>query len=346
MLFDKDATTNPPVINHLPFKDKAWTKIGNGNEILAKKQKESSVSAEDSESSIDSSKKTIAKFAEGDLVYHSARWTPVTSIKDSSTLVIKIEDKAVEVPTADCTKVIPIQALFCTSSELKLSIIHVNGKQILSDIAKKLLKMHGVKGNKCDWNFAGKKRDPKDTIEMTGIKPNDKIACMAFGYEMKTFKRFQRLDTSRGWYMAGDSPDAITFVPSKSILLFGFGMYNTREGPPTYTIEYEVLLGDDKVKTEKKDITKPDETTEITKMFLNTADDPIPVPADTKITVSVKYPTYDQQSRLLVGTGGGDYETIAENEAGLFKVEDSSLSQNGTDKSSGQIPEIYYALVN
>lgn len=44
------------------------------------------------------------------------------------------------------------------------------------------------------------------------------------------------------------------------------------------------------------------------------------------------------------GSSGSDYENVQNEDMGLFKLEDSGDSGNGTSIYSGQIPEILYYL--
>ena len=69
--------------------------------------------------------------------------------------------------------------------------------------------------------------------------------------------------------MSRSNPDAICFVPTKEIRLFGFGMYHTREGPGTYTMRYEMILNSNPTKEGTVTITKPDESTQIEKVFFD-----------------------------------------------------------------------------
>ena len=144
--------------------------------------------------------------------------------------------------------------------------------------------------------------------------------------------------------MSHTSPDAIGFVPSITINLFGFGMYYTREGPTTYIMKYEILLGDDVKKSDTVTVTKTDDSAQIGKIWLTSDHDPIVVPGGVKISIVVRYIEYEDNSRLMVGTAGEDYDGLEGNDPGLFKVEESSISANGTDIHAGQIPEIYYTI--
>ncbi len=343
MLLERETTTNPPV---MPGSGgaKSWTALGNGNEALVRRGPKAVIQKEGSEED----KTTVAtkhkpdQLDPGDLVFYCEKWLKVDSVVEGKVTVTE-KDKTIELALADCVRAIPVQVLVYTPMHMDVYIMELNGKQEMTRLTKKVCKRAGAKAGKADWYYEGKIREKTDTVEKIGVKPGEKLACLLLGYETHTFKRFPQLDTSRGWYMSHSSPDAITFVPSREINLFGFGMYYTKEGPPTYTLEYEVKINDQTLKQDTLPVTKPGPEAEIMQVFLDPNQTPTKVASGDKIAVIVKYPNYDEGSKLIVGTAGEGYDTIEGNEPGLFKVEECGSSGNGTDINAGQIPELYYS---
>ena len=81
---------------------------------------------------------------------------------------------------------------------------------------------------------------------------------------------------------------------------------------------------------------------QIQQIFFNDSKEPLPVKAGENIGICVRYPEFDESSKLIVGDHGEEYEKIEDNEKELFKVSSHSDSGNGTDVNAGQIPELYY----
>ena len=341
MLFDKEFT-----INSIPIKteeSKIWISFGDGKEILEKKGLETIIETTKGSEQIILNKKYKEKLEVDDLIYYSDRWLPIIRINEGLVFV-KIDDKEINIPINDCIREIPMQILLCSIDSIFLHIMSVKGNYTLEYLSKKLYKKFNIKTSKGSWYYLGKLCNNSDTIESIHMKPNEKLSCIALKHDIKTFKRFKQLDESRGWYMSHTSPDAIGFVPSITINLFGFGMYYTREGPTTYIMKYEILLGDDVKKSDTVTVTKTDDSAQIGKIWLTSDHDPIVVPGGVKISIVVRYIEYEDNSRLMVGTAGEDYDGLEGNDPGLFKVEESSISANGTDIHAGQIPEIYYTI--
>lgn len=198
-----------------------------------------------------------------------------------------------------------------------------------------------LKSNKSDIYLNGKLVPPTETIESAKIKPNDKLACIMFGYDIKTFKRFRKVhDRDESWSMNNGGEDGITFVPSKELLVMGFGSYCTRQGQP-FTIGYDIYINEVPKKrgTAVCNKTGDEEVKQI--LF----DCPILVSADTKISIVVSYISYDASSFIFIGVEGDNYAIIESNEPGLFKVEECSLPRNTRGGLyAGEIPELYYAM--
>lgn len=341
-ILDKDATENPPPMVPVGGSRKSWFDIGNGKEILVKN---AATAKEEDKSATDVvvTKKKVGKIESGDLAYVKGKWSKLEEVKEGKG-VIKTGEQTVEVNLSDCEKEIPLRILFCSATSQSIYLIELNGRKPLAKVSTKFCQRHSVKTKKADWYFNGKLQDTGATIESIQVKPNDKLVCMMLGYDMKTFKRFKRLDDSRGWYMSHSSGDSITFIPSKKIQVFGFGMYYTREGPPTYTLNYELFINDDSKLKSTVVSTKPGQDSIVMPIYFDPNCTPYQIDQGSKIMIIVKYDQYDEGSKLIVGTDGNGYDTVEGNETGLFKIEENGHSGNGTDTNAGQLPELYYAL--
>jgi len=338
MILEEECSKNSDVKKSM--ENKQWVSIGEGKEVLVQ---QNPIKDNTPSEVILINKEQQANFKPGDLIWYSTQWIPIVSITNN-TVTIKTTEKTIELPLTECKTKIQIQILVCTQALLYSHILSVSADEILSKLGKKISKKFSSKTIKVDWYYNGKICTVNDSIESIGIKNNDKIICTLFGYDIKTFKRFREIEPGRGWYMSHSSADAITFIPSKNIALFGFGMYYTFSGPDTYTIRYEIILDEETKLENTVVISKRGDTEQISKVFLNEYQEPMFVSGGTKITVSVVYPTFENESRLQVGHYGNEYDSLEGNEPGLFTIEDSSRSHNGTGSSSGQIPELYYSL--
>ena len=337
MLWESKDTTNPS-----PSKttaSKVWKSLGNGNETLSKTIPAKLV---EESAEIASTKFEVEKIAVGDVVYWDDKWVVIEEIKDKM-LVVKHAGNKVEAETSLCHKRISIRILICTPSVQSIYLIDVEGSTKLSRFAKKFTKRFFAKANKPEWYLNGKVVDNDSTIEGMHLKLNDKLACMLLGYEIKTFKRFPKVD-DRGWYMSRTSKDSITFVPNKDIMVFGFGMFYTREGPSTYTIGYELFFNEDSKIKNTVTIAKPSPDDIIHSVYFYSDQTPTLASSGTKISICIHYDSYEEASRLRVGGDGRNYEKVEGNEEGLFVIESHHDSGNGTDVGSGQIPELYYAI--
>eukprot|EP00826_Nyctotherus_ovalis_P037086 TRINITY_DN3358_c0_g1_i1.p1 TRINITY_DN3358_c0_g1~~TRINITY_DN3358_c0_g1_i1.p1 ORF type:complete len:339 (+),score=73.13 TRINITY_DN3358_c0_g1_i1:103-1119(+) len=336
MLFDKDSTTNPPALK-LPF-SKTWLSLGSGKEILANQSSAAKPSA-----NIIVTSKRYGTLQPGNLIYYDNHWVPVDQVKDNKA-VVKVNEKIVELEIDDCVREIRIKILFCTSNCFYLHALPVRGNDTLEYISNKLIKKFNAKALKHDWFYSNKSCSKSATIEQLHANIDDKLLCLALGYDMRTFKRFRQLDDSRGWYLSRSSGDAVSFTAARAIYLFGFGMYYTKEGPKSYTMRYELLVNEEMVKSDVVVMDNSDDGTQIVQVFFDKEYKPISVDAGAKMTIVVKYLEFDEATRLLVGTSGENYNAVEDNEHGLFTVEESGLSGNGTDVHAGQIPELYYSL--
>eukprot|EP00826_Nyctotherus_ovalis_P066281 TRINITY_DN9783_c0_g2_i1.p1 TRINITY_DN9783_c0_g2~~TRINITY_DN9783_c0_g2_i1.p1 ORF type:complete len:350 (-),score=69.90 TRINITY_DN9783_c0_g2_i1:45-1094(-) len=337
MMLDEDF---PHLLPSVTSTQKTWISIGGGREVLVQ---QSTAKDKDVTDEIVVNKAVQSALKPGDLVWHADQWTPIAAVTNN-VVNIKMGEKSVEVALEECRTRIRLQVLVCTPALLYLHIVSVGAEELLSKLGKRLSKKFSVKTIKPDWYYNGKLCAITDTVESIGIKNNDKIVCTLLGYDIKTFKRFKEIEAGRGWYMSHSSPDAIAFIPSKGIVLFGFGMYYTLSGPETYTIKYELILNEEVKLENTATISKGDNPEQIWQVFFNEHREPVFIPGGMKVVVSVLYTEFNNDSRLQVGHQGNEYDSVQGNEPGLFTVEDTGRSHNGTGLSSGQIPELYYSV--
>eukprot|EP00826_Nyctotherus_ovalis_P004091 TRINITY_DN10848_c0_g2_i3.p1 TRINITY_DN10848_c0_g2~~TRINITY_DN10848_c0_g2_i3.p1 ORF type:complete len:123 (+),score=29.12 TRINITY_DN10848_c0_g2_i3:106-474(+) len=119
-------------------------------------------------------------------------------------------------------------------------------------------------------------------------------------------------------------------------------MYHCQEGPLSYLLSYQISLYDNIVKTDSILVTSVG-SEQVMAIYFTANKEPIFVEAGVKLSILVQYLDFDEGSKLYKGIGGDDYDNIDGNEPGLFRVEPHLESGNGTNASTGQIAEIYYA---
>jgi len=345
MIWDTKETTYLKSDINSKTASKQWKNLGNAVEIIQKSNVIPSKKVEETSQIIKNKKfEDSIKIIVGDIVFVNSKWAQVLEIKGEN-FVYSINGEKNESALNLAKKKIPIKIMVCTLNLQNIVLVDVGGRLTLKKLGIKLAKLLNAKCGKADWHFNGKLIDkPMDqTIESIKINPMDKLTCVMLGYEIKTYKRFPKVD-NRGWYMSNSSKDSISFIPSKPILLFGFGMYYTREGPPSYTLGYELFLEGESIVKDSVVINKVQPDDEIYKINFQKNGEPFEVNAATKISICCSYEHFEDASRLVVGADGSKYKDIEGNEPGLFEIQAHSDSGNGTDINSGQIPELYYSL--
>jgi len=337
MIFDnpEKITINPPHVLNLPL-PKSWTSLGDGTEALVKNQEISPQSLVTGSSEIIKKTKKITTAGEisiGNLFG-----------EEEFPAEAKKEDPQ---PEQENVQKIKIQVLLCNVNTYNILMLTVNSDLTLAKLAKKVFKSVAIKPGKYEFLYKGIKQNVNDTIAKIGVKENDKIACTCLGYDIKTFKRFKETHEDDSWSLSSHEPDAISFIAHRKVKIFGFGMYRVKEGPSSFVLKFELYVNDRKICEGKCEYNKFDYyTDEIGKIWLNEDHEPFDAPEESKITISVIYENFDNDTRIHYGIQGELYNNIEDNESGIFTVEVCSRSQNGTDLGSGQIPEIYYAIEN
>eukprot|EP00826_Nyctotherus_ovalis_P004090 TRINITY_DN10848_c0_g2_i1.p1 TRINITY_DN10848_c0_g2~~TRINITY_DN10848_c0_g2_i1.p1 ORF type:complete len:356 (+),score=87.95 TRINITY_DN10848_c0_g2_i1:63-1130(+) len=340
---DSDENIGPVQTSDAPSIDKIWLDIGNGKEALVKIS--SSTPAKNALSNPNTgaiiANTKYANIKVGEFIYYADKWIRVDDIKDDK-CIFKLNGKLQEIPFAECVKEIAIDLLVCRTSKAYLYRMLVNGRKTLIQLGEKLAKHNEMHMCRADWYFCGRKIHNETRIEGVNIKPMQKMLCLLQKYEMRTFKRFKEVDESQGWYMSKDKGDGICIIPSQSISVFGFGMYHCQEGPLSYLLSYQISLYDNIVKTDSILVTSVG-SEQVMAIYFTANKEPIFVEAGVKLSILVQYLDFDEGSKLYKGIGGDDYDNIDGNEPGLFRVEPHLESGNGTNASTGQIAEIYYA---
>ena len=321
---------------------KTWLDIGNGKEALVKPASKSSVVSKPaaSQGKVILNKKH-ARAEPGEFIYYANSWIKVEKIKKKS-CHIKYGGKDIKIPLSECIKEIPINILVCSTNRSYIYSMLVNGRKTFAQLGNKLSKHNDMRLSRIEWYYNGKKIHNETRVEGINIKPNEKILCMLQEYEIKTFKRFKKVDEAQSWSMTKDKADALNITPTQPISLFGFGMYHCRDGPSSYLLSYQISLYDSVVKGDSILVTRVGNEL-ILPIYFTANKEPIFVDAGVTLSIVLQYFDYDDSSKLYRGNDGEDYDSVEGNEPGLFKIDSHPESGNGTDIKIGQIPELYYA---
>eukprot|EP00826_Nyctotherus_ovalis_P054662 TRINITY_DN7177_c0_g1_i5.p1 TRINITY_DN7177_c0_g1~~TRINITY_DN7177_c0_g1_i5.p1 ORF type:complete len:341 (+),score=63.56 TRINITY_DN7177_c0_g1_i5:103-1125(+) len=320
-------------------KTKEWHSIGNGEEVL--------VQVEDKKEEAKSSDVVSTKWAKdeiviGDLVFYEDKWVRVAGI-EGTCLSLKVDKEEVKADVQSCSNTIPIEILICVDQTLSVHWVELKPLDTLESVGKRILKRSSPHLKTASWYFDGKVQTPATTVHALNLKAKDKLICALFSYTIRTFKRFARRSNSN-WYVSTAGNDSITFVPSKDVTIFGFGMYYVRDGIKTYTIEYELIIGEQSIQKLKAVVTDKGSEDKVFKVYFSEDKSPISVEAGKKISIRVFYVELESSTRLFYGSSGSTEPVVEGNEDGIFRIENYRDSNNSSGTSSGQIPEIYYAV--
>lgn len=187
---------------------------------------------------------------------------------------------------------------------------------------------------------------PKDIKLETIYDPKNGIwvfAVESLGKASK-WKRFATHYEGSEWSNSGSSADGIIFKPTKDILFSGFSTWAPKT-EPKYEMKYKIevagkVICQDQNRTE---YSKFEDTYYNRVMF----DTPYEVKADQKIKMTwwiSKYFNHNENVYTYYGTNGSDYATIQNEHMGLFEIDASDDSGNGTSVFSGNFPEIFYYI--
>jgi len=337
MLWEDTPEINTPPVCIENKQNKEWCSIGKGEEVLVKVE----IKKEEEDNNITSTKWAKNEIVNGDFVFYKDKWSRVVSVEDAI-LGLDVNGEEIKAEVKNCLKSIPIEILICTDITVSVNFVEVEGLNTLEKIGKKILKKASSHLRMTNWYFRDKAQAITETVYSLELKPNDKLVCGLLSYEIKKFKRFKELG-SGNWHMSNSSYDSIIFVPTKCVVIFGFGMYCVKDGPKTYTIEYELFLNEKSIQKTRVNITDENAEDKIFKVYFRQDKSSIQVAPNTKIGICVRYAEFDNSSHLYTGTSGGSNPVVEGNEEDLFRIETHHNSSNGTGTSSGQIPEIYYS---
>ncbi|CAI2373630.1 unnamed protein product [Moneuplotes crassus] len=191
--------------------------------------------------------------------------------------------------------------------------------------------------------FNGKEVDKEDCIaNIEGITRGSIIfGSECYGKPFK-FSRFQEIYPNSYWSNSGRSSDGVCFVPSKNIILCGFSTCAARDHSQ-YEMKYQVKVND----TEVEEDTIIASGWEDEFYYRHKLNEVRSVKAGQKIEIVVwiaKNISTNDELSTYNGSGGDDYEKIENEHMGLFKIENSNNSNNGTSVGYGHFPEIFYFL--
>lgn len=159
----------------------------------------------------------------------------------------------------------------------------------------------------------------------------------------KKWKRFRTHYEYSTWSNSGNSSDGIVFIPTKALTIAGLVTYAAKDDPD-YEVKYKVEIDGNTVEEgAPKKYSNWEETYFKTIMFENTYE----VNANARVTLTVwisRSFSSSQNVNTYYGTDGYNFSTVENEHMGLFTIESSGNSSNGTSVSSGQIPAILYYM--
>lgn len=182
------------------------------------------------------------------------------------------------------------------------------------------------------------------TLEKLGIVPNSKFLAMPEVGVPFCLKRFTNV--YEGWGYSDKCINAIAFSTNKSIKIRGFGIYcpdNSygAEGAKKFSAWAKFIVGTDDsgqvLFSKEVTVAKSDNSEE--KVFKFYFDRPIRIKAgETYSCVQEAIGNYNCYTHY---GDSGQYEIIGEKDI-VFSFVECYTSMNNTNRSCGQIPEIYY----
>ena len=223
--------------------------------------------------------------------------------------------------------------------------------QSMLTCTKELLDLSGLNSSRFKFLISGKTENNKiqlqnDTKFNSLYDENKEIIVLAvesLGKPSK-WKRFSGNNGNSEWSNSGSSWDSVQFIPTKDILLAGFSNWAPKNDP-NYYMKYKIevnerVVAEDQNATQYSNIVD----TYYVPVFLK---NPVEVKANSKIKMTCWISKDFSNSSTVYtyyGTNGNDYASLDNTDKGLFTVEDSGSSQNGTSTYQGLFPELYYYL--
>lgn len=226
-----------------------------------------------------------------------------------------------------------------------------NTNDTLKQSVNGILEISGIKANRYKVFLTKKLEEnkielPKD-VDLEKLYES-KIGVNLFAVESlgipSKWKRFQTHYEGSEWSNSGSSADGIIFVPTKDVLLAGFAAWAPKT-EPSYMMKYKAEVDGVVVEEDPNATvyTKFQDTYFNRIMFEN----PHEVKTGSRIKITIWISKDFSNSSYVYtyyGTNGSDYATVQNEHMGLFTLEASDNSGNGTSVYSGNIPEIFYYL--
>ncbi|CAI2372763.1 unnamed protein product [Moneuplotes crassus] len=243
---------------------------------------------------------------------------------------------------------------FTNNLDIYVNIYSDTGKSSLVEASLKIYEKIGVGLDQAfeavglsasSYKFFFNKREVLKDESLSGIPDihcgDCIIACQGVGKVYK-FSRFKNDVKNSSWSNCGRYADAVVFIPTQNIKLYGFSTYASKD-QPQYEMKYEITI--DGTEVEKETVTASEWEEEI--FYRHKLNDSYQVSCGQKIQITVwiakNLASFDYVTTYS-GNHGSDYASIENEHMGMFKIENGSCSNNGTSVTSGHFPEIFYYL--
>lgn len=169
--------------------------------------------------------------------------------------------------------------------------------------------------------------------------------------KLRFFKRYSDARSGGSWSVRRDGWDGIRFIPNRDIKVFGMGLFERYPDGGPFKIGYKYKIMDSnnqdvvpytQVWEEEVNVDRSTITDHIIQHVFVNHPDGILVQARQKLDWSMWFDSSD--GRCYNSENGGDYRNIANEDMGLFELENSSNSGNSTTINRGIIPGILYKI--
>ena len=186
------------------------------------------------------------------------------------------------------------------------------------------------------------------------IKDNDRLYLNGVSgkfegaLKIKFFRRFRDFRVGDSWYVGRDRWDALVFIPSKGIRVFGIGLFEVHPDGGPFTMGYKYHIEDISGNNiysspfcEEEVAPLPGEVTDhiIQYKFKN-----YPKGIDIKVGQRFNFCMWLSISRCYYSETGGAYHELENTDKDIFELKDSNFCTNSTRVERGIIPGIIYSL--
>ena len=181
----------------------------------------------------------------------------------------------------------------------------------------------------------------KSVTDMISVRPKNIIKDANSSIALECYTRFKILNDDYQWNIGSFS--AIVLKAKRNVLIYGFDCYRHRECESASARYWVYESG-----TEKQ-LTFPSEASLERQEGHPNSDimSRILFPNPIKMTDSMEVELRVQHIKVGVANEKAYAgKELLEDEKGIFEVKNALRSPNGTDKSRGQIPTIYYRLID